>query len=355
MKYVQDLLWLLFFTRMCFSLEESEPSIYLQPRNFNPHPYEVSGYETNGNRGPVLFPTTPTDPDDPNGNSGNINADGDNNLPIDPPYVALIQNYKDKQGGRFRDGNKKAYAFSYKVQDQFSGDDFSHSQKQDSKSTNGEYRVKLPDGRIQIVSYIADKNGYKADVKYAENENSNPKAYSPEQQIRPIQIVQNEIKGKPGQYDYLYEEDYAPDINLQAKFSIYKDTPHLPIYRLSDTVLPSPIIPVTPKYENQLQINPYLILNNNNNIRSISDEKLFENIHDPPKVIQINEHNFNNGKVGKFIDSTLASYTIENSKGFQKTISSTLSPQREKYTQLEVNAHNFRFSPKQQHQFLYKK
>lgn len=46
------------------------------------------------------------------------------------------------------------------------GDDFSHTQSQNEKATSGEYRVKLPDGRVQIVSYTADKNGYKADVKY---------------------------------------------------------------------------------------------------------------------------------------------------------------------------------------------
>lgn len=54
---------------------------------------------------------------------------------------------------------KKNYAFAYKVLDKATGDDFSHQQIRSSKATNGEYRVKLPDGRLQIVSYKADKDG----------------------------------------------------------------------------------------------------------------------------------------------------------------------------------------------------
>ncbi|KAL3284577.1 hypothetical protein HHI36_018734 [Cryptolaemus montrouzieri] len=64
---------------------------------------------------------------------------------------------------------QKNYAFSYKVVDHLTGDDFSHTQSQNEKATRGEYRVKLPDGRVQIVSYTADKNGYKADVKYQDD------------------------------------------------------------------------------------------------------------------------------------------------------------------------------------------
>ncbi|PZC82910.1 hypothetical protein B5X24_HaOG209353 [Helicoverpa armigera] len=63
------------------------------------------------------------------------------------------------------------YAFSYTVKDHKTGDDFSHSQQSTGSATNGEYRVRLPDGRMQIVSYTADENGYKADVRYDEQHN----------------------------------------------------------------------------------------------------------------------------------------------------------------------------------------
>jgi hypothetical protein len=60
----------------------------------------------------------------------------------------------------------KKYAFSYAVLDHHSGDDFSHAQKHDGHSTQGQYRVKLPDGRTQIVKYTADNLGYRAKVSY---------------------------------------------------------------------------------------------------------------------------------------------------------------------------------------------
>ncbi|XP_050555945.1 uncharacterized protein LOC118276938 isoform X3 [Spodoptera frugiperda] len=61
------------------------------------------------------------------------------------------------------------YAFSYTVKDHKTGDDFSHSQQSTGSATNGEYRVRLPDGRMQIVSYTADENGYNAKVRYDEH------------------------------------------------------------------------------------------------------------------------------------------------------------------------------------------
>jgi len=75
------------------------------------------------------------------------------------------------------------YAFGYSVQDDYSGDDFSHSEVRDGDKTTGEYRVSLPDGRTQIVSYVADENGYVADVKY-EGE-----AVYPTEEVKPAYVA----------------------------------------------------------------------------------------------------------------------------------------------------------------------
>uniref|UniRef100_A0A8D8QM83 Pro-resilin n=1 Tax=Cacopsylla melanoneura TaxID=428564 RepID=A0A8D8QM83_9HEMI len=77
----------------------------------------------------------------------------------------------------------KNYAFSYSVKDQSSGDDFSHSQAHNGQSTKGEYRVKLPDGRMQIVSYTADNSGYRADVRYVMDESHHSQQNNYENQV----------------------------------------------------------------------------------------------------------------------------------------------------------------------------
>merc|ERR1712168_933269 len=63
----------------------------------------------------------------------------------------------------------KPYAFEYGVQDEYSGANFGQNEASDGASVTGNYRVALPDGRIQIVDYHADAagyGGYVADVKY---------------------------------------------------------------------------------------------------------------------------------------------------------------------------------------------
>merc|ERR1712223_2078462 len=58
------------------------------------------------------------------------------------------------------------YNFQYGVSDGYTGAVFSHNEDRNNYDTKGEYRVNLPDGRVQIVTYSAGPDGYVADVKY---------------------------------------------------------------------------------------------------------------------------------------------------------------------------------------------
>ncbi|XP_013178700.1 PREDICTED: pro-resilin-like [Papilio xuthus] len=61
----------------------------------------------------------------------------------------------------------KSYEFGYSVKDSRSGNDYGRREKSDGHEVRGEYRVFLPDGRTQIVTYHADwKTGFHADVRY---------------------------------------------------------------------------------------------------------------------------------------------------------------------------------------------
>merc|ERR1719312_1555692 len=67
------------------------------------------------------------------------------------------------------DETPKPYAFEYGVEDSYSGAAFGQAETSDTKAVTGNYRVALPDGRTQIVTYTADPygyGGYVADVKY---------------------------------------------------------------------------------------------------------------------------------------------------------------------------------------------
>merc|ERR1712130_105529 len=60
-----------------------------------------------------------------------------------------------------------SYNYQFGVNDpEYSGAVFSHQENREDYNTAGEYRVNLPDGRVQIVSYTAGPEGYVADVRY---------------------------------------------------------------------------------------------------------------------------------------------------------------------------------------------
>lgn len=60
----------------------------------------------------------------------------------------------------------KPFRFGYNIRDDLTANDQAHQQESDGVATVGSYRVNLPDGRVQVVTYRADVNGYVADVQY---------------------------------------------------------------------------------------------------------------------------------------------------------------------------------------------
>merc|ERR1711970_998056 len=75
------------------------------------------------------------------------------------------------------------FDFAYAVRDDYHGVDFAHDESSDGKVISGSYRVALPDGRTQIVTFTSDYNtGYIAKVHYegeAQYPQPQPGAYGP--------------------------------------------------------------------------------------------------------------------------------------------------------------------------------
>ena len=71
------------------------------------------------------------------------------------------------------DGTKKMmgpympYNIEWGIQDDENNNVYSHREVSEGNDVQGEYRVLLPDGRTQVVSFYADPvNGYNAEVTY---------------------------------------------------------------------------------------------------------------------------------------------------------------------------------------------
>jgi hypothetical protein len=76
-----------------------------------------------------------------------------------------------EQNGGYEQEAPAKYEFEYKVLDYPSGNDFGHKEERDGSVTTGRYYVLLPDGRKQIVTYVADENGYRPTITYEEASN----------------------------------------------------------------------------------------------------------------------------------------------------------------------------------------
>merc|ERR1712228_611963 len=88
------------------------------------------------------------------------------------------------------------YQYGYAVADDYSGANFAQNENRDGYATSGEYRVALPDGRTQIVTYsVGDAyGGYVADVSYegvAQYPEYKPAAYKPAPVYHPAPAKRN--------------------------------------------------------------------------------------------------------------------------------------------------------------------
>ncbi|XP_072398640.1 uncharacterized protein [Diabrotica undecimpunctata] len=245
-------IWICFFISSSLAIEEPIRAQNLKPRHFNPHPFQNSPNRRSDRVGPVVF---------------NEDQSLQRPPPVqDIPYLKVVKKYKKKKVGRFdvEEKHHPNYAFSYKVLDHSSGDDFSHSQVQDSRTTNGEYRVKLPDGRLQIVSYTADQNGYKADVKYMESEDIEKKIYHPSPVYHQIQRlpIREHPAVKANRKHYYHDVQANNHHRELAKFSsIVPTVVPVPVnYNQYDGDYGNIVVTPSPGYSNGVAANAQLPL-----------------------------------------------------------------------------------------------
>ncbi|ROT84186.1 Pro-resilin [Penaeus vannamei] len=58
------------------------------------------------------------------------------------------------------------YKYGYSVASEDTGNYHARSEARDGETVSGSYKVALPDGRVQMVTYIADEQGFRAEVTY---------------------------------------------------------------------------------------------------------------------------------------------------------------------------------------------
>merc|ERR1711936_200936 len=139
------------------------------------------------------------------------------------------------------------YNFQYGVSDSYSGAAFSHSEDRNNYDTKGEYRVNLPDGRVQIVTYSAGPDGYVADVKY-EGEAAYPK-YEPKAHPAPAYKPLPKPVYKPAPAPVYHKPAPAPVYHQPApvyhKPAVY---PPAPVYHKPAVYHPAPAYKPKPRY-----------------------------------------------------------------------------------------------------------
>ena len=141
-----------------------------------------------------------------------------------------------------------SYSFDWSVKDDYSGNNYGHSESRDGKNTVGSYYVGLPDGRLQKVSYTVDAYGgynaevtYEGDAKYPET----PKYKSSSSyKASPSYTKISEPSYQPVQYRS-YEPSTSPSYKTEPT------TTYKPIVKPTNeqTSTPAPEPATTPSYQ----------------------------------------------------------------------------------------------------------
>jgi len=139
---------------------------------------------------------------------------------------------------------KPSYNYQFGVNDpEYSGAVFSHQENREDYNTQGEYRVNLPDGRVQIVSYTAGPEGYVADVTYegtAVYPEETPYKPAPAYAPAPAPVVK--VAPAPAPYKP------APVVKVAPAPVVYKPAP-VPVVKVAPAPVvykPAPVVKVAP-------------------------------------------------------------------------------------------------------------
>uniref|UniRef100_A0A2P2I4P9 Cuticle protein 18.6-like n=1 Tax=Hirondellea gigas TaxID=1518452 RepID=A0A2P2I4P9_9CRUS len=126
----------------------------------------------------------------------------------------------------------KPYNFAYGVIDPYQGINFGQTEESDGNQVRGSYTVQLPDGRKQIVTYIADhKTGYHADVKYEGKAQYPPKSEHPPFIVRPKDIGYHAPEPSYHAPEPSYHEPaHIPTYHEPPHVPTYHEPPHAPTY-----------------------------------------------------------------------------------------------------------------------------